>query len=153
MSATMIAAPAQWSEMINPPHREGLSSGVKARDRQFDLPRDQRKARIHAESEPVDAGLGHEGEPVAAAGRFALHRDVDAERPGYAEKRQVAGHADAAVVNPLNRFRDEVDQGELRGVKESRRTQIIVEWLGADVDRLRLHVESHAAAVRMVEID
>ncbi len=62
-----------------------------ARHGQIDVARNDREAGIHAVSEPVDAGVGDEGEPRAAE---TLDLDLDRQRPGDAEQRQVAGQVD-----------------------------------------------------------
>ena len=102
----MIAAAAQCSEMISPLQRAGRAFGVQSSTASLEITSStSRETSGKPEFMPKSSRLmlvfADEGEPRRAAGRFALHRDVDAERPRHAEQRQVAGHADRVVVDLL----------------------------------------------------
>ena len=58
---------------------------------------------------------------------LAPHGDVDSERLGYAEQRQVAGHAHGVVVDLLDRIRDEGDRWKPLYIEKRPRAQIVVD--------------------------
>ena len=154
----MIAAAAQCSEMISPLQRAGRPLGVQSSTASLEITSStSRETSGKPEFMPKASRsmlvFAEEGEPRRAPAHFALHRHIDAERPRHAEERQFAGHADRVVVNLLDRTRDEVDRGKTRRIEERHGAQVVVERRRADVHRLRLHMERHAALVRVVEID
>ena len=130
----MIAPASQWSEMSNPLHRAGRGAEIAlippALSRKtgicFFAARAAAQSSIAALEITSSTSRETRGNPefmpnasrsmlvlarnASRPAGFPLHRDIDAERPGHAEKGQFAGHPDRVVVDLLDRIRDEVDR-------------------------------------------